>query len=238
MIELAICDDSNASVETIKNAVDRFASDSHQNFHVTVFAAPSALFSHMQTNNIDIIFMDLEFNDRAEDGILWSAKINQQFPETLILILTAYENRYKEGYIVRAYRFMTKPLIAREFEENMNACLRELTLREATIIVHQGTKLTVPLKNIIYFSAYYGGSELHTTGSLIYSDDSLLQWENKLMHSSFFRCHKRYLINLYHIESLDNHYITMSNADKLSVSRRKWTSLQNSFIKYDLTRDF
>lgn len=236
MINVAICDDNLGTIEDVNNALQEYEKNSDFSFAITEFSTPSELYSYMQTNKIDIIFMDLAFKRPEDDGILWSARIHNQFPDCLILILTAYEDRYKEGYIARAFRFMTKPLVYQEFEANMNACLNERKLNKTIEVMHHGTELTIPLKSIIYLTAHFGGTEICTTSNTFYSNDSMLQWENRLDENTFLRIHKKYIINLAHIHHLDNHTVKMSNEKQFPVSRRKWNTLQTNYIKYDLKR--
>lgn len=236
MINIAICDDNFAVIEDVKKMIHQYEKNLADTFSISDFSLPSELFLSMQKNSVDIVFLDLEFHQPDYDGILWASRIHAQFPDCLILILTAYEERFREGYIARAFRFMTKPLIYQEFEQNMNACLNELKLHDSISIIQHGTELSIPLKNIIYFSAHFGGVEICTPGNTFYSHESLLQWEQQLEPNAFFRCHKKYLINLAHIHSLDDHMAEMSNLKQLPVSRRKWPLLQSAYIKYDLTK--
>lgn len=97
--------------------------------------------------------MDLEFGSKSEDGILWSTKIHQQFPQTLVLILTAYEERYKEGYIAKAFRFMTKTFDYSELCTNMDACMDELKLYKMIMISSHGNTQKIPINEILYFVA-------------------------------------------------------------------------------------
>ena len=59
-------------------------------------------------------------------------------------------------------------------------------------------------------------------------------WKKKLSETLFFRCNRKYIINLCHIQKLDQHYVYLTNGQKLPVSRRRWTELQKRFIQYDL----
>ena len=236
MIEIAICDDQPNAVATIQTNLKDYFSKNNKPYHVVIFPFPSALFFYMQQHTVNIVFMDLEFCSKEEDGILWSKKIHETFPSTLVLILTAYESRYKEGYQARAYRFMTKPLLLQEFEENMDDCLEELLSLKTIDIVRQNMTYRILLKDILYLEAYAGGVAIYTGTNTFYCDESLLHWEQQLPSSLFFRCHKKYVVVFSHIESLENHFVVLDNGEKLPVSRRKWTAFQTGFIKFNVRR--
>lgn len=236
MIEIAICDDHPQAVDNIQTNLKNYFIKNKKTYHITAFSFPSTLFSYMCQHPVHIVFMDLEFCIKEEDGILWSKKIHDAFPNTLVLILTAYETRYKEGYIARAYRFMTKPLILQEFEENMDDCLDELLSLKTIDIVRHNVTHSILLKDILYLEAYAGGVAIYTCKNTFYCDESLLHWEETLPASLFFRCHKKYLVSLSHVEKLENHFVLLDNKEKLPVSRRKWTAFQTCFIKFNARR--
>lgn len=92
------------------------------------------------------------------------------------------------------------------------------------------------LKDIVYLEAYAGGVAIYTCNNTFYCDESLLHCEQQLPSSLFFRCHKKYLVSLSHIEKLENHFVLLDNQKKLPVSRRKWTAFQTCFIKFNVRR--
>lgn len=235
MLQITICDDNKSTIGNLENLLRTYAAERFLELNITYFSSPSALYAYMCNHTVDIIFMDLEFGSKQEDGILWSTKIHQEFPQSLVLILTAYENRYREGYIAKAFRFMTKPFSQAELYENMNACLDELNLYKVILLSRHGCTQKISIQDILYFAAQSGGSELRTIHSTYYCDESLLQWEGKTSPSIFFRCHKKYLVNLNAIESIKNHSILLTNGEKLPVSRRKWTLLKSAYMKFDIT---
>lgn len=239
MIRIAICDDKPNSINDLDDYLTNYFSAKATAITLYHYITPTELFASMYKTKYDIVFMDLAFDAEENDGIRWSKRITEQYPDTLIIILTAYEARIKEGYIARAFRFMTKPLILQELEENLDACLRELKSSQTVQIHPHGIDLSIPIRNIIYLEANAGGSILYTSENQYYCMESLLQWEQKLSEGTFFRCHKKYLINLGKIQKLENHTATISvsealNSKKLPVSRRKWTKLREQFMKYDV----
>lgn len=233
-MHIAFCDDHKIISEELNKMITKFNQQNHLEDDLIYFSTPSKLYSYMQTSKIDVVFMDLKFSNTSEDGIEWSKKILKQFPRTIIIILTAYESRYKEGYTARAFRFMTKPIQEKELFENLYACREELQLTQSISLLRHGVPHEIFLKDIFYLSAQSGGSELWTRSNMFSCEKSLLQWEHQLPTTLFFRCHKKYLVNLVHIESFDNRVLTLINGEKIPVSRRKWKAFQIAYMKCDI----
>ena len=234
MIQICICDDQRNTIKDLEKQILDYAQEKLLEVNIVYFSTPSKLYRYMQSNVVNIIFMDLEFGSHSEDGILWSTKIHQEFPQTLILILTAYEQRYKEGYVARAFRFMTKPFEYEELCKNIDACLEELKLYKIILVSSRGNTQKIPINEILYFVAQTSGSEIKTLHRTHYCDESLKQWELKTSSNIFFRCHKKYLVNLNAITKIKNHSILLSNGEELPVSRRKWTMLKSAYVKFDI----
>lgn len=235
MIQICICDDKKNTIKDLEKQLWVYAQEKSLDINVVYFSSPSTLYTYMQQNNpVNIIFMDLEFGVQSEDGILWSTRIHKEFPQTLVMILTAYEQRYKEGFIARAFRFMTKPFEYEELCKNMDACLEELKFYKIILVSSRGNTQKIPINEILYFIAQPGGSEIKTIQSTHYCDESLKQWELKISSTLFFRCHKKYLVNLNAITKIKNHSVLLSNGEELPVSRRKWTLLKTAYVRFDI----
>lgn len=237
-MRIAICDDEKIFCKKMEQQLSRYLDSFQMSYEIVVFSTPSQMFDTMQgsigSKPFDVIFIDLEFSDPAEDGIYWSKQIHASFPNTLLIILTFYQERYKEGYVARAFRFMTKPLDERELSETLSDCMTQLHLERQICVTYNGVTKKIPGKEILYLSAQSGGSEIHTADLVYFQEESLVYWENILPAHAFFRCHKKYLVNLHHIIKLSDHSIILVNNKKLPVSRRKWTALRLAYMKFDI----
>ncbi len=236
-MKIALCDDQKFISDELSKLIEKFDNENGLNNDFVYLKKPSLLFQYMQENEVDIIFMDLEFCNESEDGILWLKKIKNSFPRVIVIILTAYENRYKEGFEARAFRFMTKPIEERELFDYLRVSMEELQLTESVSLMRRGIPHNILIRDISYFSAQAGGSELWTRADVYYCEESLKQWEEKLSKTVFFRCHSKYIVNLAHVAKFENHIITLISGEKIPVSRRKWKEFQLAYMKFD-TKDF
>lgn len=236
MISIGICDDQEVFIEKFKTELEKYFAtyQSKQEYVLSCYNNPKELFDDFSDKNFSIVFMDLVYDSKDQDGILWSKRIHDAYQNVLVIILTSYEERIKEGFYARAYRFMTKPLIWQELKENMDACMEELEEFKLVPVTIQGVDMSIMARNLIVIEARAGGSVLYGTNSNLYCQDGLVVWEKKLSETLFFRCNRKYIINLCHIQKLDQHYVYLTNGQKLPVSRRRWTELQKRFIQYDL----
>lgn len=236
-MKIVLCDDHETISEQLSRLIRKYDDEHQIQNDFRYFSKPSLLFQYMQEEPVDLIFMDLDFGDASEDGIVWSKKIKAAFPRTVLIILTAYENRYKEGYEARAFRFMTKPVEEKELFEYLNVSIEELDLTESISLTRRGIPHKILLRDICYFSAQSGESELWTRTDMYCCEESLLEWERRLPATVFFRCHSKYLVNLTHVAKFESQSLTLSGGERIPISRRKWKAFQLAYMKYD-TMDY
>lgn len=236
-MQIALCDDQEIISKELSVLIKKFNQENQFQNDMVYFSKPSKLYEYMQVSPIELIFMDLEFCDASEDGIEWSKKILKKFPHTIIIILTAHEQRYKEGFEARAFRFMTKPIQEKELFDNLRISMEELQLTATVSLMRRGISQNIYIRDICYFAAQSGGSELWTRSDMYYCEESLLQWEQQLPSAAFFRCHHKYLVNLTYVTEFDRQMLTLINGEKIPVSRRKWKAFQIAYMKFD-TQDY
>ncbi len=232
-MKIALCDDQKIVLEELQEWIEKYFISNQLQAEVLTFSKPSEMFQYMNTESVDLIFLDLVFENEEEDGIKWAKRIKTQYPNAVIIILTAYENRYKEGFEARAFRFMTKPIIEQELFEYLKVALEELQMTEHITLMRRGIMHNIMFRDVLYFTAQAGGSEMWTRKDMFYCDESLLHWESNVPSNMFFRCHSKYLVNLSHVMHYDNHVLTLINGEKIPVSRRRWKDFQIAYMKYD-----
>lgn len=232
-MRIAICDDNEAIIHEMCELIHRYNIEKTLENDIVNFLKPSKLYEYMEENVVDIVFMDLEFMDQEEDGIAWSREIKRKWPNIVLIILTAYEKRYKEGYEVKAFRFMTKPISERELFENLESGMEELSCAETVSLIRRGIPHNVRIQDICYLAAHSGGSELWSKTDTYYCEESLVQWEKKLPANVFFRCHHKYLVNLMCVVRMEAQKLILVNGEQIPVSRRRWKAFQIAYMKWD-----
>lgn len=242
ILHIGICDDQAQIMDQLEKSVDGYLAKRSIACQIHRFSTPSEVYAYMKNRgdgdggHLKLLFMDLQFESEEEDGAMWTKMIHDAWPGTLVMILTAYENRYKDGYRARAFRFMTKPLIRREFEENMDDCLRELGEVISVYTQKNQCGARICAGEILYIKTF-AESTIYTKEKRYDSDKSLADWEEELKDCHFYRIHRSYLINLAYVTdiSANGHEVFLEGQIRLPVSRRKWSDFKDCYIKFDVS---
>lgn len=183
-MKIVLCDDHKVIFDEMEKLLHKFDEQNQIQSECIYFERPSQVYQYMQENSVDLLFMDLEFYDEAEDGILWLKKIKKQFSRTIVIIITAYEKRYKEGYETRAFRFMTKPIEEKELFDYLKVSMEELELTNSISLMRRGIPHNILIRDICYFR--------HSPAAVNYGPEKICISVKKACCNGNRRCRWRY----------------------------------------------
>ena len=168
----------------------------------------------------DLILMDIEMT--FLDGMSAAEEIRRADPEVLIIFITNSPQYAIKGYAVQALDYILKPLSYYAFCQRMNH-VRELLGRR------QKHFLTVPcaggvqkldVSDIYYVEICDHDLLFHTKQGEVHSTGSMRDVEQKLPPENFFRSSKAYLVNLEHVDGIQDEDAIV-NGDRVQISRAK-----------------
>ncbi len=229
-MRIAVCDDDKIIRNITVRLLQEYSKQKSIDFDIITFASGEDLLAY--SGELHIILMDIEMDQI--DGIITTRQLHHRNPDILVILVTSHVRRFKDGYKVNAYRFMTKPIHRDEFTEYMNDAVAEVLGRRIITLRKEGVDVTINIKSILYVSAQQGYTEVWTAKNTYRSDNSLITWEEQLDPKLFFRCHKKHLVNISQIEDLSDR-IKLKNGDVIEVSRRKYAQLREVFMNYNVS---
>ena len=112
----------------------------------------------------------------------------------------------QEGYEVKAYRYILKPISERKISRNILPCINE-------IMKKKNNYLTINVKNyvdrikidsIVYIETDRPNILIYTNDNKYTTKMSISKIDKILREHGFFRCHNRYIVNLKLVESMNS----------------------------------
>lgn len=203
----------------------------------------------INTLHPDIIFLDVEMDDELGFDLL---KFYPN-PKFEIVFTTAYEKYAIMAIKSSCFDYLLKPINILELQETVSRISTKINFNNSNQIntllhnIHQqnllNKKLAIPgydklnflnINDIVALEADSRYTFIYTSdGNKILSSKNLGEYEDLLESPYFFRCHKSYIINTFHIKSFDKSSleITLTNNIKAEVSTRKKDEFLKLFIK-------
>jgi two-component system, LytTR family, response regulator len=198
----------------------------------------------------DVVFMDIQMPDTNGIEVMKQLKSLNEIPK--VVFVTAYDEHAIDAFRLNALDYLLKPvdpallsetvnkLIQNEDEEDfsgmdeMSRAERRLTINDS-IFIKDGEKcFFVKLADIRYFESMgnYVKVFFHKDKPMIIR--SLNSLEERLSGDDFFRANRKFIINLQHVQSVENWFngglqLTLSQDEKIEVSRRQTIRFKDIF---------
>lgn len=232
-MRIALCEDQKAHAEIIENYVKRW-SETHglRTDIVHYTSAEEFLMKWDDENSFDLAFLDIELEHM--NGLELAKSIRRQDPAMLLIFSTGLRDYVFRAYDVQAFRYLLKPIKEKECFLALDSALTAVnnTKRHTFIIQQESQSTKFFFDEIIYMEMDNHYIIAHTTrGELRYKGKMGIA-EAELGEPHFCRCHRSYLVNLYHVNTINRELVRMDNGECLPVSRKKWTSLNECFISF------
>ena len=231
MIKCIAIDDEPLALRQIKSYIER----SPQLELCALCSSPFEAQEALQTNNIDLIFADINMPDMS--GIDFVRGL--QSPP-MVIFTTAYSEYAIEGFRLDAVDYLLKPFSFADFERAVckAVSLYELKqLRDAQQVTAESTpapegenneyisikadyKVTlVRYSDIIYIESVGEYVRLHlTNASPITTLFRLKNMETALPSDKFMRVHRSYIVNLEHISAYARGRVYLDNEEYVPIS--------------------
>lgn len=223
-IKIAICDDEYIHRKVLLKYVKMlFLTGSYE---VVEFNSGEELLGRYPSG-LDILLLDIQMI--GINGIETAKKIRLFDTNVTIIFTTAISDFMQEGYEVRAFRYLLKPIKYNDFSKHLSQCKNEIIKNKEKYIsikeIDEGQTIIVPINTILYVEMECRITLIHTDNKIYKTRESIKNFENELKEHSFYRCHRAYLINLHKINSIGKN-TAMIKGNEVLVSRYKEKELK------------
>lgn len=222
VIRIAVVDDNEMIRKQVKRFLNTYALKNSVVFEIYTYED-----GHLLTLDInhemhfDLIYLDIEMP--IQNGIQvghWIREIAQD--EWMQIVFISGKDGYdRKLFSINCLDFLSKPICYSDLERTVNR-FRKLTRRPEDVFTFQNNHVLqrVPIANILYFESTNRKINIITTTDMLEFYDKLDNVESQVP-SQFFRIHKSFLVNYYHIRKFEYDNVIMSNQKRLPISQSK-----------------
>ena len=222
VIRIAVVDDNEMIRKQVKRFLNTYALKNSVVFEIYTYED-----GHLLTLDInhemhfDLIYLDIEMP--IQNGIQvghWIREIAQD--EWMQIVFISGKDGYdRKLFSINCLDFLSKPICYSYLERTVNR-FRKLTRRPEDVFTFQNNHVLqrVPIANILYFESTNRKVNIITTTDMLEFYDKLDNVESQVP-TQFFRIHKSFLVNYYHIRKFEYDNVIMSNQKRLPISQSK-----------------
>ena len=230
MYRVAICEDDVKQLEYLNICIEKILKKINAFYEILLFKSGEDLIKN-GIDNIDIFLLDIQMSGLSGMDIAKILRDNDNDSE--IIFITGIVDYIQEGYKVRAYRYLLKPINFEELEENFLSCIEDISKKSNKFILlkNKNEMSRVLIKDITYIEVIIRDIIIHTVYDKSYSmKNSMDNIENSLKKYNFFRCHRSYLINIDYIETIQKNEVIIKGK-KIPVSKYRINDLKEKLAK-------
>ncbi|GAA0714367.1 two-component system response regulator RgbR [Paraclostridium ghonii] len=233
MIRIAICEDEKEQQDLLEGHINKIFKDFSLKYSLYIFNSGEELLENY-SKDFDIVFLDIQLC--KINGMDTARKIRLLDNKVEIIFITSLIEYALEGYKVRAYRYLVKPVKYDELKENIINCIKELDIKNKYIIVKEReSRIKIDTNEITYIEVQKEDITIHTLNQIYKTKGTMNNIEKEINCSRFCRCHKSYLINLEHTKSIKQYIAVLESKEEVPISRYRFKDVKDRF--FDLIED-
>ena len=234
MIRIAICDDEAPTRAYLTSLIR--AQDCPCEV-VEYASAGDCLADH---RGIDLLFLDIELNAIGPDGMALARQIREgsSAAQPVIIFVTGYERYVFDAFDVGAFQYLLKPVDEEKFAQVFARAVEQIEagrvqpqLSHALTLQSAGTSRTVPLDSIYYIESSNHKVMLRLKDGEFSCYGKIRDLEAEL-GDQFCRVHKGYLVNLAYVEGYSKTELTLTNGEKLLISKYKYQDFVKAYLRF------
>lgn len=230
MIRIAIVEDENDYVEQFTAYIQEYQKTAGEEIKVTVYNDGDGITADYKPE-YDIILMDIQM--KFVDGMTAAEEIRKVDSEVIIMFITNMTQYAIRGYKVGALDYILKPVTYFSFCEHLNQAISRIKGRSrnyVTISVKGGI-LRLDTSDIYYVESQGHNLIYYTVNGTYLSTGTMKSAEDQLTDFGFSRGNKGYLINLAHVEGIQDKCAQVKG-EHLQLSRPRYNAFMQDLTKY------
>lgn len=229
-MQFALCDDNHAFLNILGEAISRHCAYKDWSCSISRFSSPEKLLQ-ADLESIQVVFLDIDMPQI--NGLDVAKQLHRDYPELIIVFVTAFLKYAPAGYWVNAFRYLLKNQLEEELPLCLDSIWEKLFVYQDSIPIRQPEQTVhMRLLDIVYFEGTpLRRVLLHTTQQKQPQAciGKLGDYETQLTQRGFLRIQKSYLVNMLHIVKIKSYKATLDTGEVLTVSEQNYSQICQKF---------
>lgn len=235
-MNIAIIEDSGQELSLLERCLQSYLSSRQVYRVIDTYTSGEAFLENWPSKSYDLVFLDILMEGIS--GIEVARKIRETDSECLLIFISSSKEYALQGFEVRAFDYLLKPLSEERFQKTMDLCQNELAKHIRYIEVKESrTLVKIPLNEIIYTDYYNHYIQIHTAARLIRSYQQFDVFSPLLLcYPQFLCCYHNCIVNMDHVDSVDKHDFVMENGERVPITRGNRNSIYQQYADYQFLK--
>ena len=231
---IAICDDEQAALELLGSSVRGALQARNVDASIETFTRPRDLLLRMQKVSFDLLFLDIEMPGMT--GLELAQRLRKEGNLIDIIYISNREDLVFDALRTNPRGFIRKTRLIQDVSGVIDTYLayRKADDQPKTLILQDREQTTyIPIDRLQYIEGSGKNQMAHIVGKEQPMElrKSMQELEEELTPQGFLRIHKGYLLNYRFIRRIGDNEVTLTNDEKLPISRRKYQEIRDAYME-------
>lgn len=227
MIKIAVCDDNKNDREIIKQLCKEYFNENNIKYDLKEYISGQEFLE--KNDNTDVLLLDEEMEDI--NGLTLKNILEDKGIDTEIIFITSHTSIMPEAFGLHVCGFLVKPVDKVKLKHLLFKVIASIDSKKSYSVETKSGFVSLPLNDIIYIETVDHNCKVVLRNETYIVKKNIAEFENDLKECDFFRCHKSYIVNLYYVKEFEDD-ITLTNDEKIQVSRRRKTMFKDRYILF------
>lgn len=236
-MNIVVCDDNKIFADTlvkkISMLIPRSSNFGNIDFDCSYIYPADKLLKYAEDNRIDILFLDITMP--GTDGLEVARQFYEEYPETLIIFVTSYENYVFHSLKFNPFRFIRKSALPEELDEAVISALGKLLSAEEYLTITNRNDCTkINLQRILYMEKEKDSNYI----SVVTVDDiyryraNINELTEQFKDRMFVKINAGTIVNLRHITAFQEGVVLTSDNRKLTAAKKYTRNIKERYIEF------
>ncbi len=214
-MNIAICDDELPTLKAIAKITE--AAIISNEFDAEVMAVTTdqnIIFERIRNHEIDVLFLDVDFNNGGMNGIEFALKLREINKDFKLIFMTAHFEYVMLSFKCKTFDYIMKPMDINKITNVLKRLMTDLSECELGLL-KVNKDYMVRTKDILFIERNKSKATIYTKDSTYETCYSLNSLENDLP-DSFVRVHRSYIVNKEQIAKINKENKSIYFSDNLT----------------------
>jgi len=234
-MKIVICEDEYKYTDQLIEYIKEWSEI--KNIPVEIFthiAAEKFLYNWEGNEDYDLLFLDIKMGSMTGMEL---ARIIRRTNKDIPIVFTTNMKEYAiQGYSVDAMQYLLKPVRKVDCFACLNRVYQSYRIKKYFLFNDLEKTFRIPHEDIIYIEKFRHNADMITAKDKYTFRKTMAQLLEELNDDLFIQCHKSYILNIIHMESLSNNFAVMSNDSEVPISKNILKEVHERFYKYNVNR--
>lgn len=230
MIKIILCEDQVEHQKILEKFLEDIFYENDIDYKLNIYSTGEELINNYN-QDVDIFILDIQMDNI--NGMDLARKIREiDNNKSEIIFTTSLIEYIQEGYEVRAYRYLLKPIQYDEFKKHILSCVRDVINKKDKYILCENKNETykINIEDITYIEVQRKDLTIHTEKKLYQIKMPMEKIEKELEGHNFYRCHKSFLVNINYVEYIKQYVAILDNKEEVLISRHRFKDFKHKFL--------